>query len=1110
MTSGRLLSRIVLLALCIAALLNASSQVAIIDNSTISIDGFAFRNIENQDYNVASAGSMATFYDMSYYNGSGFYLGDIGMGTDVIYTSGLNATLVEISLVKKEPGNVDALLACDYFVEGSFVCQNWSIADFDYAENETHVVFIADSFTAIAGHIAKENNLKETLLDVWPQTIIGKPYGGKAAYPGNVSYIYSNFTDGASGDILSDGFCTATETVSNYTMIYDSAKKLFTYAVLYDNPGNYSFGIYCCSEGYYCSNKSVVLEISPLISANDTHLDNDGDGYSYIYDCNDNNPNINPGKVEILYNGVDDDCSSATLDYFFFDISTNKLTYGLGESVQVTIRSYNNSDAYITINSPSNISYVYIYANDTYPKTLIFSHTNNSGNYSIEGISYYNNYTISKEISFGVENNLVAIASANQTEAFKNNKIGFFASASGGTAPYTYSWNFDDGTVVSEKDLVHAFNSSKTYNVLLRVKDYFGNQRTQTLTISVIDEYKLLVKVVDNNTNAAIKNIKVKLDSDAKYTNSSGSVEFRVALKTYDIKLSHANYSTYSAEIKINGTHDKEYRLIREITGLPPQIFVQLPSDNSEYKNRDVEFSFYVIDDTDLNCTLYTSFGDSWWTAEKTFSNLVSNKEAKHTLSGLKNGEYYWKIECIDKEKKSAETSEYSFTIKTEEKNSIDTEVADINETSSAVQSVYDLLPDLDSYTPDQKRVLELLDIYNVLEESKVELDRANRDMFNLRYRKDLIDPIGESEKIIQQIAAVKDKTPRSVTVEDKVEFIKYVDDKEAEELINKYIDLKNTQLSSGDRKKIVDQNKLLQKKITVSTESYNVRIEYLSGRIKELTLISKKSDYNSVTNGKFVEFIPDEIIGSAELSVITASPAILQDGRIFEIPQDEAHTLSYSINKKILLSEIPKMKSLLITLDEQSEIKEGGTITGFALFNTQGSNNKIVFYIEILVIVILAGIYISYQFRYGGAETVNGVPETAKSKEPVSSYNFYGQGFKAIDSASSLLENGNISESSIKFSEAKYLFNKMSDYHKSLLYPKIIHCANKINIKYMHSLIDDCYIRMAEGNIDGALILYQEISEEYALLDENSIEKIYPKICELIVALEIKKLNCN
>jgi len=43
-------------------------------------------------------------------------------------------------------------------------------------------------------------------------------------------------------------------------------------------------------------------------------IDNDQDGFANSIDCDDENPNVNPGQFEVPYNGLDDDCNPITLD----------------------------------------------------------------------------------------------------------------------------------------------------------------------------------------------------------------------------------------------------------------------------------------------------------------------------------------------------------------------------------------------------------------------------------------------------------------------------------------------------------------------------------------------------------------------------------------------------------------------------------------------------------------------------------------------------------------------------------------------------------------------------------------------------------------------------
>jgi len=81
---------------------------------------------------------------------------------------------------------------------------------------------------------------------------------------------------------------------------------------------------------------------------------------------------------------------------------------------------------------------------------------------------------------------LVATADATPRTIVVSEGVHFDGSASGGATPYTWDWDFKDGTPHSnQEDPRHTYTSEGTYHVLLTVTDAYSNVDTDTVIITV-------------------------------------------------------------------------------------------------------------------------------------------------------------------------------------------------------------------------------------------------------------------------------------------------------------------------------------------------------------------------------------------------------------------------------------------------------------------------------------------------------------------------------------------------------------------------------------------------------------------------------------------------
>src|ERR671918_1357515 len=95
---------------------------------------------------------------------------------------------------------------------------------------------------------------------------------------------------------------------------------------------------------------------------------------------------------------------------------------------------------------------------------------------------------------------------SNSTEGVAPATFEFQANLTGGTEPYTYSWDFDDGSEESdEQTVLHTFEEAGTYNVVVTVTDENGQEASDNLEIIVNEPPTtitdpLTVGIISNST----------------------------------------------------------------------------------------------------------------------------------------------------------------------------------------------------------------------------------------------------------------------------------------------------------------------------------------------------------------------------------------------------------------------------------------------------------------------------------------------------------------------------------------------------------------------------------------------------------------------------------
>ena len=722
------------------------------------------------------------------------------------------------------------------------------------------------------------------------------------------------------------------------------------------------------------SNKTIDLSLDLMVGTNNltvnaTDFQNNSKLSSVVFNFTTCSDGIQNGDET----GID--CGGSCNACIEFDVTTDKTTYEFGEDILVTILSRASSTVNLTVLFEGNIVHDEIIPSSfPWSTTILLDNITSAGTYIIDATSDYMGNIDNKIIYFYVNppsNTLSVNINANATTINEGDIVKFTASVTGQTGTLYYKWDFgSDGSIENTStEVTKTYSTNGTYTLNLTVTDD-TNTASDMETIVVRKVFNVTI-TVKNDSGNIVKDADVEFNDIHKNASDDGKASFLVNSGTYELRVKKSNYITYyNNSIEINSNKEIEVKLKYDENDYEkPKITLISPDDKQRIDSSTIKIIYKVEDESEINCSLQLNEYKDWWVEKGTHENPERNKEKTFTLSELNNGEYQYKIRCIDKYENIgfSETREFYVDSLNNEK-LIGAESEENNEEiDSLINRINGISSDFEKLAKPEREVFESLKIQEKLDDAKTELSRYKRDLNNLIWRRLNETELKQAEiDIYDKIEDLKDEIPTSLNVIDSTEFVAYPKDKDIENITLSYLNSKSKKYSKRQEKGIVEDTKELQSLITITTSAKIVEIEYLSNKKEKITLIEKELRIDESSKDLIlVEYIPKEIAKDVnEIESLFDYETILSDPLV-SINIEGLDKLAYYFRKEINLEDAKKTKSILIN---EGEIPKGNQITGFGILTNlkpgfiSSSNTRIL--TEVLIIIILSLVYIGYPVK--------------------------------------------------------------------------------------------------------------------------------------------------
>lgn len=155
--------------------------------------------------------------------------------------------------------------------------------------------------------------------------------------------------------------------------------------------------------------------------------------------------------------------------------------------------------------------------------------------------------------------NLNVTVSARPLGGYPSLQVSFTGSVTGGLAPYSFSWNFGDGSATPQQNPIHIYSSKGTYIATLTVTDASSKTGSNEIPITVLTPIgNLALRIVDQNANT-LQGVNITMLSTPQgqlalshLTNGTGTVVFAGLLAgSYLVRASSPGYQAATKNVTV-------------------------------------------------------------------------------------------------------------------------------------------------------------------------------------------------------------------------------------------------------------------------------------------------------------------------------------------------------------------------------------------------------------------------------------------------------------------------------------------------------------------------------------------------------------------------------